>query len=93
MKRPSTAQVFSPATTRIVTRPQAQYDPKPVGFDTLGLEPSLLEGIRIRGFAVPEDPEEPEKGLYDQARLEMLKGPPAGCHILTERECEPDPPQ
>jgi len=40
-----------PPTTRIVTRPQAQYDPKPVAFDTLGLEPSLLEGIRIRGFA------------------------------------------
>ena len=40
-----------PATTRIVTRPQAAYDPKPVAFDTLGLEPSLLEGIRIRGFA------------------------------------------
>jgi ATP-dependent RNA helicase RhlE len=40
-----------PATTRIVTRPQAEYDPKPVAFDTLGLEPSLLEGIRIRGFA------------------------------------------
>jgi ATP-dependent RNA helicase RhlE len=34
-----------------VTRPQAAYDPKPVAFDTLGLEPSLLEGIRIRGFA------------------------------------------
>ena len=33
-------------------RPQAEYDPKPVGFDTLGLDPSLLEGIRIRGFAV-----------------------------------------
>ena len=40
-----------PPTTRFVTRPQAQYDPKPVAFDTLGLEPSLLEGIRIRGFA------------------------------------------
>ena len=40
-----------PQTTRIVTRPQAEYDPKPVAFDTLGLEPSLLEGIRIRGFA------------------------------------------
>jgi ATP-dependent RNA helicase RhlE len=34
-----------------VTRPQASYDPRPVGFDTLGLEPSLIEGIRIRGFA------------------------------------------
>jgi ATP-dependent RNA helicase RhlE len=31
-------------------RPQAEYDPRPVGFDTLGLEQSLLEGIRIRGF-------------------------------------------
>jgi ATP-dependent RNA helicase RhlE len=40
-----------PATTRIVTRPQAEYDPKPVGFETLGLEASLLDGIRIRGFA------------------------------------------
>jgi ATP-dependent RNA helicase RhlE len=34
-----------------VTRPQAPYDPRPVGFDTLGLEPSLIEGIRIRGFS------------------------------------------
>jgi ATP-dependent RNA helicase RhlE len=40
-----------PATTREVTRPQASYDPRPVGFDTLGLEPSLIEGIRIRGFS------------------------------------------
>jgi ATP-dependent RNA helicase RhlE len=40
-----------PATTRVVTRPQAEYDPRPVGFDTLGLEASLLEGIRIRGFS------------------------------------------
>jgi ATP-dependent RNA helicase RhlE len=40
-----------PATTREVTRAQASYDPRPVGFDTLGLEPSLIEGIRIRGFA------------------------------------------
>jgi ATP-dependent RNA helicase RhlE len=40
-----------PATTREVTRAQAPYDPRPVGFDTLGLEPSLIEGIRIRGFA------------------------------------------
>ena len=31
-------------------RPQADYDPTPVGFDTLGLEPSLLEGIAVRGF-------------------------------------------
>jgi ATP-dependent RNA helicase RhlE len=34
-----------------VTRPQADYDPSPVGFDTLGLEPSLIEGTRIRGFS------------------------------------------
>ncbi|MEO8078159.1 MAG: DEAD/DEAH box helicase [Acidobacteriota bacterium] len=40
-----------PPTTRIVTRPQAEYDPRPVGFDKLGLEPSLIEGIRIRGFS------------------------------------------
>ena len=31
-------------------RPQAEYDPSPVAFDTLGLEPSLLEGIAVRGF-------------------------------------------
>jgi len=36
---------------RAVTRAQAQYDPKPVGFDTLGLESSLIEGVRVRGFA------------------------------------------
>jgi ATP-dependent RNA helicase RhlE len=40
-----------PPTTRIVTRPQAEYDPRPMGFDKLGLEPSLIEGIRIRGFS------------------------------------------
>jgi ATP-dependent RNA helicase RhlE len=32
-------------------RPQAEYDPRPVGFETLGLEPSLIEGVRVRGFA------------------------------------------
>ena len=31
-------------------RPQAIYDPEPVAFNTLGLEPSLLEGVTIRGF-------------------------------------------
>jgi ATP-dependent RNA helicase RhlE len=40
-----------PAAPRPVTRPQAEYDPKPVTFDTLGLEASLIEGIRIRGFS------------------------------------------
>jgi ATP-dependent RNA helicase RhlE len=34
-----------------VTRPQADYDPRPVSFESLGLEPSLIEGIRIRGFS------------------------------------------
>jgi ATP-dependent RNA helicase RhlE len=34
-----------------ITRPQADYDPRPVAFGTLGLEPSLIEGIRIRGFS------------------------------------------
>jgi ATP-dependent RNA helicase RhlE len=41
----------APPTTRIVTRPQAEYDPRPVTFDRLSLEASLLEGIRIRGFS------------------------------------------
>jgi ATP-dependent RNA helicase RhlE len=31
-------------------RPQADYDPSPIAFDTLGLNPSLLEGITVRGF-------------------------------------------
>ena len=31
-------------------RPQADYDPAPVAFDSLGLEPSLLEGVAVRGF-------------------------------------------
>jgi ATP-dependent RNA helicase RhlE len=34
-----------------VTRPQAEYDPNPVAFDRLGLESTLLESIRQRGFA------------------------------------------
>jgi len=34
-----------------VLREQAEYDPRPVAFETLGLEPSLIEGIRIRGFS------------------------------------------
>ena len=38
----------SPATA--VTRPQADYDPNPIPFETLGLDSSLLEGIRVRGF-------------------------------------------
>ena len=41
--------IAAPATP--VTRPQADYDPTPVAFESLGLESSLIEGIRIRGFA------------------------------------------
>jgi ATP-dependent RNA helicase RhlE len=32
-------------------RQQATYDAKPVAFETLGLEPSLIEGVRVRGFS------------------------------------------
>jgi len=31
-------------------RKQAEYDPRPVAFETLGLDSQLIEGIRIRGF-------------------------------------------
>jgi ATP-dependent RNA helicase RhlE len=34
----------------IAPRPQAPYDPSPVGFDTLDLASTLLESIRQRGF-------------------------------------------
>jgi ATP-dependent RNA helicase RhlE len=34
-----------------VPRAQAEYDPKPVAFDSLDLEHTLLESIRQRGFA------------------------------------------
>ena len=33
-----------------ITRKQAAYDPSPVAFERLGLEASLIEGIRVRGF-------------------------------------------
>jgi ATP-dependent RNA helicase RhlE len=33
-------------------RQQAEYDAQPVGFDKLGLEQSLIEGVRVRGFSV-----------------------------------------
>jgi ATP-dependent RNA helicase RhlE len=33
-----------------VAREQAAYDPRPVAFETLGLEASLIEGVRVRGF-------------------------------------------
>ncbi|HEX6464557.1 MAG TPA: DEAD/DEAH box helicase [Vicinamibacterales bacterium] len=40
----------APHRPQTPNRPQAEYDPSPVSFDTLGLEPSLLEGIAVRGF-------------------------------------------
>jgi ATP-dependent RNA helicase RhlE len=45
------ARQDAPATAPVV-RAQAEYDPRPVPFDTLGLGASLLEGIRIRGFSM-----------------------------------------
>ncbi|HTH01603.1 MAG TPA: DEAD/DEAH box helicase [Vicinamibacterales bacterium] len=47
----SSAHFHVAPTSRVVTRPQAEYDPKPVAFETLGLESSLIEGVRVRGFA------------------------------------------
>jgi ATP-dependent RNA helicase RhlE len=44
-------QFQAPHKPQSPDRPQAAYDPAPVPFDTLGLEPSLLEGIQVRGFA------------------------------------------
>jgi ATP-dependent RNA helicase RhlE len=40
----------APHKTQSADRPQADYDPAPVPFSSLGLEPSLLEGIEVRGF-------------------------------------------
>jgi ATP-dependent RNA helicase RhlE len=40
----------APHKPQTPNRPQAEYDPSPVAFDTLGLEPSLLEGVEVRGF-------------------------------------------
>jgi superfamily II DNA/RNA helicase len=46
-----TAHFQAAPAPKPITRQQAEYDPRPVTFDTLGLEPSLIEGIRVRGFA------------------------------------------
>ena len=48
--RPAHRPLQAPAPVATTPRAQADYDPRPVGFDTLGLEASLIEGIRIRGF-------------------------------------------
>ena len=44
------AQFHAPHKPQTPDRPQADYDPVPVPFNTLALEPSLLEGITVRGF-------------------------------------------
>ena len=41
-----------PAPRPHVSRIQAEYDASPVSFETLGLSPSLIEGVRIRGFSI-----------------------------------------
>jgi ATP-dependent RNA helicase RhlE len=43
--------MHAPHKPQTANRPQAEYDPAPVPFSSLGLEPSLLEGIEVRGFA------------------------------------------
>jgi superfamily II DNA/RNA helicase len=45
------ARVQAPAAPPAPPREQAEYDPRPVPFETLGLEPSLIEGVRVRGFS------------------------------------------
>ena len=40
----------APHRSQATDRPQAIYDPAPVNFNTLGLEPSLLEGVAVRGW-------------------------------------------
>src|SRR5437868_5986306 len=49
--QPSTRGTMqAPHRTQATNRPQAIYDPAPVSFTTLGLEPSLLEGVAVRGW-------------------------------------------
>jgi ATP-dependent RNA helicase RhlE len=43
-------QFQAPHKTQATDRPQAAYDPAPIPFSSLSLEPSLLEGIAVRGF-------------------------------------------
>jgi ATP-dependent RNA helicase RhlE len=40
----------APHKTQATDRPQAAYDPAPIPFSSLSLEPSLLEGVAVRGF-------------------------------------------
>jgi ATP-dependent RNA helicase RhlE len=43
-------QFQAPHKTQGTDRPQAAYDPAPIPFSSLSLEPSLLEGVAVRGF-------------------------------------------
>jgi ATP-dependent RNA helicase RhlE len=43
-------RLHAPHRPQATDRPQADYDPAPVAFDSLGLDSALLEGIRVRGF-------------------------------------------
>jgi ATP-dependent RNA helicase RhlE len=47
---PSRAHFQAPHKPQAANRPQADYDPSPIPFTSLGLESSLLEGIAVRGF-------------------------------------------
>jgi ATP-dependent RNA helicase RhlE len=50
-RRPSSApRLHAPHRPQATDRPQADYDPAPVAFDSLGLDSALLEGVRVRGF-------------------------------------------
>jgi ATP-dependent RNA helicase RhlE len=51
-RRPRTAARphLHAAPVETIERPQADYDPTPIAFDALPLNPALLEGIRFRGF-------------------------------------------
>jgi ATP-dependent RNA helicase RhlE len=44
------ARLHATPRPQTIDRPQAAYDPSPVAFDSLGLDPALLEGVRVRGF-------------------------------------------
>ena len=46
----ATTRLHAPHRAQAADRPQAAYDPAPVPFESLKLNPALLEGIRLRGF-------------------------------------------
>ena len=50
-KSPRRSQVPAVPATTAPVRPQADYDPRPVTFESLDLEPRLLDSVRQRGFS------------------------------------------